>query len=183
MRQGGRYIERLVEYAWKPHRDLLAQKTYRGPRVLGICVHNRGVWLHRIILRQYYFNSIYYTTDRQYIQTCIFDKIHIYIYICIQTIYIRDFRQYYFNSIPSTSHTCPARARGRRARGLLLLLSLRLLLLLLLTNAAEWTAGEKERNRPASLSYSVTWQELVNIIVIMIIRQPLKTGTTSKQHT
>ena len=30
-----------------------------------------------------------------------------------------------------------------------------------LPNAAEWTAGEKERNRPASLTYSVTWHELV----------------------
>ena len=28
-------------------------------------------------------------------------------------------------------------------------------------NAAGWTAGEKERNRPASLSYSVTWHKLV----------------------
>ena len=37
----GRY-ERLAEYGWKPHRDVLPQKAYHRPQCTAICVKNRG---------------------------------------------------------------------------------------------------------------------------------------------
>ena len=40
----------------------------------------------------------------------------------------------------------------------------------IIIDIAEWTAGEEEGNRPASLSYSVTWHELVIDIINEVMR-------------
>ena len=35
-----RWVEKLAEYGWKPHRVLLAQKAYHRPHLIGIYASN-----------------------------------------------------------------------------------------------------------------------------------------------
>ena len=58
--------ERLAEYGWKPHRDVLAQKGLSRASIYWyiICMTNRGVRFHRIRdFKRYYFNSLLPTSQ------------------------------------------------------------------------------------------------------------------------
>ena len=97
------FCERLAEYGWKPHRDLLAQKTYRGPQFTCICVKRRGVQFDRIRDFKYYsFNTIPPTSHSGLAPGCFAPSSTWRATILDTSGVIRDFKKYGVNL--STNH-------------------------------------------------------------------------------
>ena len=88
--------QRLVEYGWKPHREVLAQtNAYQRLQLTGICVNNRRVQFHRFRdFKQHTISTVFQTAYdsivrdfEQHTIPAVFRQplkyVYIYIYVCL----------------------------------------------------------------------------------------------------